>query len=838
MSEKTGISSTDNITENSKDEIQYFQGIFTCGCKNLHEFSITFEKEYIISFSCKDIKNKLSELNKSNTLAKKCDVCKNEIIKESDFCNINEDNTQFVCANCKKSNNNLNLIRISKIIKKERNKSEENFRNTIIKKIDDFINNNGILKENEFYKKCLADIQLLKKFIIYLCFSNKLYGKKNKAYKIISNFLEYFNHLIDIAKTNIQLYDLYHFNKETIIYSFGYDEGKSFLSTQFEADYKELLNKCQKKRYLSLQMLRYIHEKYAEKGLANKIEKELMEIKYFKTEKIDSGENILSIASKISLKYLGIKKNLTEFINKLSTIELKTRFTKLEEELYFDKYIDSFLKVPGKFSSIRKSSSVILDKLIKNNHDKLEFLQPNEKIIKLTLGLIARMNKKLKKPKKKNIISSIKNKLNNLENTLQKYQNYISKNHTTDIIQELKPPLINFEDREKEFLSKKMNEEDYKQNFNKIRIINEKDENLDFIINYFFELRDISSKVIHIDEKEYLKFYSFSKKMEELPKKGEEDNFQDAIKKIKDIIGMIPKFGEINYDKLINFLFDSETKNFLENDKKIDYLLKFLNIKLFKLDSIKEEYKKKKNEIDDEVDDIIRKIDNINSKNYKDKYDNFIKKYFIKVNSKEILNYLDNLIHYVFPRMKNYKNADLNEENFENENEIDSIDESEKFKENEEKFRKEINELFEKDSKFVNYIHIYLWRNLQIYLEKNKNEIIKDLKSFKNKINNQNLLLLKLKEIKKIITSYEFYNFDIKANFKQFADKYEFKLPKKKIKVEDNKAVDKNITNIQTFIETLKYYLGDINEKVELSGEEPGQFIFQLFLKKIGLSWS
>ena len=837
MSEKTGISNSENIIENSRDEILNFQGVLTCGCENLHEFSISFEKEYIISFSCTDKDIKLSELNKSNALDKKCDICKNEIIKDTDFCNINEDNTQFVCVNCKKSNDNLSLTRISEIIQKEKNKSEENFRKTLVKKIDDFINNNGILKENEFYNKCLADIQLLKKFVLYLCFLRKLYAKKNNAYKIISNFLDYFEHLIDIAFTNIQLYDLYHFNKEAIIYSFGYDTGKTFLSKEFEDDYEELLNMCEKEKYLSLQMLKYIYEKYAEKGLSNKIAKKLMKVKYFKKEKINSSEKILSVASKISIKYLGIKKDLAELTNKLSAIELKTKFTKLEEELYLDKYIDSFLKMPGIFSSLRKCSSVILDKLIKKNYNKLEFIQPNERIINLTLSLISRMYKTLKKSNEKKIASSIWTKLNNLENTLQKYQNYISKKHTDDSIKELKPPLINLKDEEKELLSIEMNDENYKNNFNKIRIINEKDENLDFIINYFFELKDLSSRAIHIDDKEYLKFYSFPKKMEGLPKKGEDDNFQDAIKKIKGIIEMIPKLGEVSYDKLINFIFEQGEKNFLENNKKIDSLLTFLNIKLSKLDSIKEEYKNKKNEIDDEQAKIIRKIDNINSKNYEIKYDNFIKKYSIKVNSKEIFSYLDNLVQYVFPRMNDSKNSNLNEE-FENENEIDSIDESEKLKKNEEKLRKELNDLFEKDAKFVNYIDKYLLRKLQIYLEENKSKILKYLKSIKDKINNQNLLFLKLQEIKKIISTYELYNFDIKANFKEFADKYEFKLPKKKQKVEDNKSNVKDITNIEIFIKSLKNYLGDLNEKVELLDEEPGQFIFQLFLKKIGLSWS
>ena len=152
--------------------------------------------------------------------------------------------------------------------------------------------------------------------------------------------------------------------------------------------------------------------------------------------------------------------------------------------------------------------------------------------------------------------------------------------------------------------------------------------------------------------------------------------------------------------------------------------------------------------------------------------------------------------------------------------------------------RKDINILFEKDPKFIDYIHIYLWRRIQIYLEEKQDEFKRDLKSIKNKINNYNLLLLKLEEIRKIIFSYKLYNFDIKAHFKEFSDNYEIIQPIKKKKVSEKEIVKQNITDFQIFQQKLKNYLGNIDENIELFYEEPGQFVFQLFLEKIGLIWS
>ena len=61
---------------------------------------------------------------------------------------------------------------------------------------------------------------------------------------------------------------------------------------------------------------------------------------------------------------------------------------------------------------------------------------------------------------------------------------------------------------------------------------------------------------------------------------------------------------------------------------------------------------------------------------------------------------------------------------------------------------------------------------------------------------------------------------------------------KKKLCSKNEKEVNAGITNFDVFAKTLKGYIGSINEKVEITGEEPSQFVLKLFLEKIGLSWS
>ena len=60
----------------------------------------------------------------------------------------------------------------------------------------------------------------------------------------------------------------------------------------------------------------------------------------------------------------------------------------------------------------------------------------------------------------------------------------------------------------------------------------------------------------------------------------------------------------------------------------------------------------------------------------------------------------------------------------------------------------------------------------------------------------------------------------------------------RKAQKRENESVDVSLRNYNIFIKRLKSYIGDTNENAELLGEEPGQFVFNLFLQKIGLNLS
>ena len=127
----------------------------------------------------------------------------------------------------------VNLFSRIKLISKKIKKEDE-LRNRMANKFTNFIENNGKIPNNGFYIENFAHVQLFGKFVDYLCVIRKLYSTENKIYKMMTNFIDYSENLIDIAIKNINVYDLYHFNKETLIYSYCNEEKKRFLSSKFK----------------------------------------------------------------------------------------------------------------------------------------------------------------------------------------------------------------------------------------------------------------------------------------------------------------------------------------------------------------------------------------------------------------------------------------------------------------------------------------------------------------------------------------------------------------------------------------------------------------------------
>ena len=585
-------------------------------------------------------------------------------------------------------------------------------------------------------------------------------------------------------------------------------------------------------------MLKYIHNRYKEKGLVNEEKTEIMEEYYLKKEKIIIKNEVFSRASEPSKIFISISSMFREIQQNLDIIELKIGFNKLNNALSLENYINSYLNVPEKFNIFRKSVSLILEKIIKKNSDKLKFIQPSKKIINLTLDLIWRINKKLTKD---NIDDSIRNKLKNLENILKGYNNRKEKIKN---VKNLNPPLIDFNEDEKKKLASIMEIDKYVA-INKISVSEGEDINLDFIINYLFELKEKTSKTIHINEEDNLKFYSFSK--QELPQKKEDDYFNEGLEKIKNILKMESNYDKISYDNLIDFLFFPNKNDFFKNKNKIDYLLSFIDVEFKKFpEDMKKKYKKVK-KIFDNIPNIFNRITMMSEYEInEEKYTKFINKYKIKKNSEKIFEYVDNIVEYIMP----FKLID--DENDEDNNESDEEDSlnnlniknknifnsDEKYIEREKTLRNNVKALFENDPKFITYISNYFWMKLRNYIKENQQILNNKIKLMIKNIKLKYRLFLKLEKMKEIFSELQLYNFDIKEHFKNFANDYDENLPKKFIKTSEFEKDEKVITNFNYFIKKLKEYISDVNEEVIITEEEPGQFVFKLFLQKIGFNLS
>ena len=307
MSKNNQISNSESNAKISKEIDSHYQFVLTCKCGEFHELEMIFQKEHLIFFPC--ISLKLEELKKTEEIRKKCDYCEIEINLENGYCSIDKSDTLFICQNCYQNGKYINFFKrkenfekISTIFSKN---DEDALRKKIKNKFINFIAKNTISNKTDFYKTNLSKIKLLQDFIEYLCYLRKLYHKSNIIYKIIMNFIEYTEHLLDIATNNIQIYDLYHFNKETLIYSYLIRENDEFNLSDFISKYSELIDKCKKKRYLSREMLKYICKKYKEKNSIT--EKNILNIEnnfLKKIEEINIKNEVFSKALAVSINYL------------------------------------------------------------------------------------------------------------------------------------------------------------------------------------------------------------------------------------------------------------------------------------------------------------------------------------------------------------------------------------------------------------------------------------------------------------------------------------------------------------------------------------------------------
>ena len=137
----------------------------------------------------------------------------------------------------------------------------------------------------------------------------------------------------------------------------------------------------------------------------------------------------------------------------------------------------------------------------------------------------------------------------------------------------------------------------------------------------------------------------------------------------------------------------------------------FLNLKLIQLSQIKEKYDniKKKIKIYSKRINSLKKF--ISEESDEATYEKFINKYGIKVNKNQIFEYLNYLVNYIIPLSPENEEDSLDDEKFVSELEKEEEKEK-KFTKKEKELRNNLNELFDKDPKFINYISNYLWQSL------------------------------------------------------------------------------------------------------------------------------
>ena len=277
------------------------------------------------------------------------------------------------------------------------------------------------------------------------------------------------------------------------------------------------------------------------------------------------------------------------------------------------------------------------------------------------------------------------------------------------------------------------------------------------------------------------------------------------------------------------------------SENKMEYLLSFLNIKRKELKQINEEYEAIKKEMEIKEAKISNIIKNIKYGNNLDKYNKFVKKYEIKDDYNKIISYLNLLANYSIPNFdrtnKKKKDKVDNEDDEEDEEEKEEeyekeINREKTFMLDEENLRNEIEYLFQ-EPKIIEYIEIYLKNKLNDYANckskqfiDNINQGIKDIKSLR-------LKYIKLEKIVEAINELKLFTFNFKEHFDDFIEENKDRIKKKK------KLLENNVSEIvefsfSYFVDKVRAYVGDIDEKVEILSEEPDDFIFRLFLYKIG----
>jgi hypothetical protein len=139
-----------------------------------------------------------------------------------------------------------------------------------------------------------------------------------------------------------------------------------------------------------------------------------------------------------------------------------------------------------------------------------------------------------------------------------------------------------------------------------------------------------------------------------------------------------------------------------------------------------------------------------------------------------------------------------------------------------------------KFSKFKKYKNLYLKKLLYEEIKKNKEKFLKEIKEQHTLQINLFLLLNNMILIKNILEELENFSYNIEKMFNDFINDKYFDVVIKKRKISENEKI--NIQNKINIKDIFKYILKiiDLKEKVNITQEDTGDFLFKLFKLKIG----
>ena len=760
------------------------KGILICqNCFILHCFQIYYSKKedkIKLKFECPIITKEYSLeffLQNLNEFYIKCSNCE-KILKYEEGIYSNKIN-EFKCENCKAKIEGKKL---------SINLNNEEYKFSV-KKIDKlYFTESEEQQKFELFQKYKKEIILLKLFTEIILY-NISYDDLSDRKIICQNFIDLFGKFIDIVLENQNYYDVYSIVKELSLYGNKYE-------SIFNSDYyKILINNVSKQKFLALNLFEYIKSKFKIQNQYNNF------INLFKFNLKKEIVNTFYIDSSI---YNEIVKYITTLKNEEKIKNLESQILNLNNNNLLNNYYLSYFLIPPKIILKRKNINILLSKILSNNFVELKEIIPSQNMLKTII-------KEISSFKNENISIELKNKLKDFNEKLLKEYGYIIplwRNKNKISIQQ-QHPYITFSLQEIEILNQiKSKKIINKQELETDNLI------LQIAIDFLFYLKEKGNEFSHLINSNSLKFYNDFQTINNLSIK--ENNFQNLKLIIENEIKIKDISEELSIEDIVNNIFEVyQTETIFNKKNKVDFILEKYNNELKnysesieKFNELKQKLDKKENEMKEYINYIMENYSENDEKLF-EQYDKLFK----------IKNCYNNVIQY----FKAIFNSTII--NLDNENKLSLIvvSKNEKIMINLKKF-----------NKFKIYKNLYLKKLLYEEIKKNKEKFLKEIKEQHTLQINLFLLLNNMILIKNILEELENFSYNIEKMFNDFINDKYFDVVIKKRKISENEKI--NIQNKINIKDIFKYILKiiDLKEKVNITQEDTGDFLFKLFKLKIG----